>query len=84
MGRWIIETRAGQQMLTHSCDCYRHRDTNQVLRQDIGGGYVRCDRCGESFLPDTLPGNPRLLMCLRDSNDTPAASTSAMDTIPLS
>ena len=84
MGRWIIETRAGQQMLTHYCECYRHRDTNQVLRQDIGGGHIRCDRCGESFLPESLPGNPRLLLCIRDSIETQAVVSTAMDTVPLS
>lgn len=62
MGRWEIKDRAWQQVLTHYCDNLRAGDTNQLLRQDIGGGYIRCERCGESYLPEAVPGNPRLLM----------------------
>ncbi len=70
MGRWTLENRAWQQILTHYCDHTRSGDSNQVLRQDIGGGYIRCERCGGTFLPELAPGNPRLLLrVLR--NDTP-------------
>lgn len=62
MGRWQIEYRAWQQVLTHYCDHLRNNDSNQVLRQDIGGGYIRCERCGKSYLPEAAPGNPRLLL----------------------
>lgn len=62
MGRWSIENRAGQQVLTHYCSHLRGNDSNQILRQDIGGGYIRCERCKESHLPETVAGNPRLLL----------------------
>lgn len=64
MGKWIIETRGSQQILTHHCDQAQPHDTNAALHQDIGGGYVRCDRCHEKFLPTEEPGNPRLMLRL--------------------
>lgn len=69
MGRWVIETRGWQQVLTHYCDHARHNDSNEALRQDIGGGYIRCDRCGEKFLPTEEPGNPRLLLRLKSNEE---------------
>jgi len=65
MGRWVIEMRGWQQILTHYCGHARPNDTADVLRQDIGGGYVRCERCGEKYLPAEEPGNPRLLRRLK-------------------
>jgi hypothetical protein len=65
MGRWVIETRGAQPILIHYCTQLRFNDNNDVLRQDIGGGYVRCDRCGDKFLPAEEPGNPRLLLRVR-------------------
>jgi hypothetical protein len=62
MGRWCIENRTGQQVLTHYCSQLRGNDSNQILRQDIGGGYIRCERCKESYLPEAVAGNPRLLL----------------------
>lgn len=73
MGRWHIENRAWQQILTHYCDNLRANDSNQVLRQDIGGGYIRCERCGETYLPETEPGNSRLLLKIL-RNTTPNIS----------
>jgi hypothetical protein len=67
MGRWVIETRNWQMILTHYCDHARPNDTGEVLRQDIGGGYVRCERCGEKYLPAEEPGNPRLLLWIKPS-----------------
>lgn len=79
MGRWTIEDRAWQQILTHYCDHARAGDSNQVLRQDIGGGYIRCERCGGTYLPDMTPGNRRLLMrVLPDEKPEPAASPSEL------
>ena len=65
MGHWQIETRAWQLILTHTCERARAGDTAEQLRQDIGGGYVRCERCGEKYLPDTEPGHSRLLLRLQ-------------------
>jgi hypothetical protein len=65
MGRWSIDTGGTQPILTHYCDSALPHDTNDVLRQDIGGGYVRCERCGEKFLPEAQPGNPRLILRLK-------------------
>ncbi len=64
MGKWTVETRNYQQVLTHHCDYAGPGDGSDLLRQDIGGGYVRCERCGEKFLPEATPGNPRLLLRL--------------------
>ncbi|HZO90997.1 MAG TPA: hypothetical protein VFB38_21915 [Chthonomonadaceae bacterium] len=65
MGRWIIETRNFQQILTHYCDKAAPNPSNDALRQDIGGGYIRCELCGEKYLPTEEPGNPRLMLRLQ-------------------
>lgn len=65
MGRWNIESYNGQRVLTHYCDHCRSQDTHSVLRQDIGGGYVRCTRCEEKYLPAEEPGSPHLLLRLK-------------------
>ena len=75
MGQWSIENRAWQEVLTHSCDHLRNGDTNQILRQDIGGGYIRCDRCGETYLPEATPGNTRLLLRIQAGEAVEAAPT---------
>lgn len=62
MGRWTVQTKAMQHVLTHYCSEAQPGDDHSALRQDIGGGYVRCERCGEKFLPAQEPGNPRLLL----------------------
>ncbi len=74
MGRWAIERHGSQEILVHDCDRAAHDDTNKVLHQDIGGGYIRCDRCGEKYLPPEEPGNPRLLFCYKPDRkqDAPA------------
>jgi DNA-directed RNA polymerase subunit RPC12/RpoP len=69
MGRWQIETRAWQEILTHTCERARAGDTAEQLRQDIGGGYIRCERCGEKYLPDTAPGHVRLLFRLQRADE---------------
>lgn len=65
MGRWSLEQSGSQPVLTHYCEQARPSDRNDVLRQDIGGGYVRCERCGEKFLPEKQPGDPRLILRLQ-------------------
>jgi hypothetical protein len=75
MGQWQIETRAWQQILTHTCDRARAGDTAEQLRQDIGGGYVRCERCGEKYLPVTEPGHARLLLRLQRKDDVSAQTS---------
>lgn len=65
MGRWNIELYNGQRVLMHICEQCRSQDTHSVLRQDIGGGYVRCIRCGEKYLPAEEPGSPHLLLRLK-------------------
>ncbi len=65
MEKWTVETQGAQRILTHVCASARPNDTADVLRQDIGGGYIRCERCGDKFLPEQEPGNPRLLLRLR-------------------
>jgi hypothetical protein len=65
MGQWHIETRAYQQILIHHCDKARSGENSDPMHQDIGGGYVRCDRCGEKYLPAAEPGHQRLLLRLR-------------------
>ena len=72
MGKWIVETHNWQQVLTHVCDKALPHDNSDVLRQDIGGGYVRCERCEEKFLPEEEAGNPRLLLRLKRTEDTSA------------
>ncbi len=76
MGRWIMDAVEGQPVLTHFCEAARPHDTQEILRQDIGGGYIRCDRCQEKFLPETAAGNPRIILRLQaasglDSSPTP-------------
>ncbi|HEV2472978.1 MAG TPA: hypothetical protein VGS41_09955 [Chthonomonadales bacterium] len=66
---WEMETRGVQRVLTHYCDKADENTDGSLLRQDIGGGYVRCDRCGEKFLPEDAPGNPRLLLRLKPSHN---------------
>jgi hypothetical protein len=65
MEHWIMETGEGQPVLTHICDAARPHDTQEILRQDIGGGYIRCERCQEKFLPQTEPGGTRLMLRLQ-------------------
>ncbi len=64
MERWIIEERLMHNTLLHFCPSARPCDTEQVLRQDIGGGYVRCERCGDKFLPPRDPTGQRILLRL--------------------
>ncbi len=71
MSRWITETQNQQQVLTHYCALARPDDTGALLKQDIGGGYVRCARCGEKFLPEMDMASPRLVMRLKPDSDTP-------------
>lgn len=83
MGQWNIENRAWQQVLTHNCEHLRSGDSSQILRQDIGGGYIRCERCGETYLPDASPGNSRLLLRVQAaemSEVTLPATTTAQTT----
>lgn len=68
MGRWSMDTVEGQPVLTHFCEAARPHDTQAILRQDIGGGYIRCDRCQEKFLPEAVPGNPRVILRLESTN----------------
>jgi hypothetical protein len=65
MEHWTIETYGTQSVLTHRCDAARPDDGNDILSQDLGGGYIRCSRCGDKFLPAVEPGNPRLLLRLK-------------------
>ncbi|HLK56884.1 MAG TPA: hypothetical protein VKU00_09980 [Chthonomonadaceae bacterium] len=65
MEKWTLDTQRAQHVLIHYCEAARASDSNDILRQDIGGGYVRCTRCGEKFLPTQEPGNPRLLLRLQ-------------------
>lgn len=65
MEHWIMDSVEGQPVLTHICDAARPHDTQDILRQDIGGGYIRCDRCGEKFLPDKAPGGSRIMLRLQ-------------------
>lgn len=65
MGRWVIEAKGTQQVLFHYCDGAYQHDNSDILRQDLGGGYVRCDRCSEKFLPSNDAGTPRLLFRLK-------------------
>ncbi len=72
MERWIIEVQGSHRILTHYCQHARSNEGSETLRQDIGGGYVRCDRCGEKFLPEEEPGNPRLFLRVKVTNEAPA------------
>jgi hypothetical protein len=73
MEKWSLDTQHAQPILTHYCDKARSGDTNDALRQDLGGGYVRCDRCGDKFLPPSAPGNPRYIFHLKHSSEAPVA-----------
>jgi len=64
MGSWTLETIGTQSVLAHRCEAARSCDGNELLTQDLGGGYVRCSRCGEKYLPEMQPGNPRILLRL--------------------
>jgi hypothetical protein len=74
MGRWVIEKKGWQQILTHYCDHCRPNESSNALRQDIGGGYVRCEKCEEKFLPAEEPGNPRLLLRLKSEAETQSST----------
>jgi hypothetical protein len=69
MERWTIENRGFQQVLTHSCDKFRPMDTSEVLHLDIAG-YVRCQRCGEEYVPSAAPGEGNILLRLQFDTDT--------------
>jgi hypothetical protein len=69
MERWTIETESYQHILTHHCNKLLPGDDANIIRRDIGGGYVRCERCGEKYLPDSIPGSPRLMFRVRKSED---------------
>ena len=69
MEQWTVEMQGKQPILTHFCAAARPNDTNDVLRQDIGGGYVRCERCKEKYLPTEEPGNPRLMFRLKRAEE---------------
>ena len=70
MSRWTIQTQGFHHVLTHYCDHASARHSADVLRQDIGGGYIRCDLCGEKFLPEEEPGNPRLLLRIEPNTES--------------
>ena len=74
MEHWVIETQNYQHILTHYCAKARPNDGAAIIRQDIGGGYVRCERCGEKFLPEEQPGSPRLLFRVKMIQDSGASS----------
>lgn len=65
MAIWEVETQAGQPVLTHACGRALPHDGTGIMHQDIGGGYFRCERCGEKYLPPESPGNPRYLLRLK-------------------
>ena len=69
MGRWVIESRNWQQILTHYCDQAHQNDMRDALAQDIGGGYVRCSLCSDKFLPASDPSNPRIMLRLKRANE---------------
>ena len=73
MEKWTIDSQHPQPILTHYCDNARPGEGNGALRQDLGGGYIRCDRCGEKYLPAQEPGNPRLILHLKPSAEAPVA-----------
>lgn len=72
MERWVSETQGHQEILTHNCPAATSVDSSHTLSQDIGGGYVRCSRCNDKYLPEPEPGNPRLLLRFRSCEETPA------------
>ncbi len=67
MERWTLETQGTHRILTHDCPSSQPHDSHDILHQDIGGGYVRCTRCGDKYLPVQEPGNPRILFRLKAS-----------------
>lgn len=73
MEKWSLDTQHSQPILTHYCELARPGEGSGELRQDLGGGYVRCNRCGEKFLPAQEPGNPRYILRLRHSSEAPVA-----------
>ena len=73
MERWSLDTQHSQPILTHYCDDARAGEGNDALRQDLGGGYVRCDRCGDKYLPPHEPGNPRIILRMKHSSEAPVA-----------
>lgn len=73
MEKWSLETQHSQPILTHFCELARPGEGNGALRQDIGGGYVRCERCGDKYLPPHEPGNPRYILRFKHSSDAPVA-----------
>jgi hypothetical protein len=75
MEKWVIETQGFQLILTHYCDAARPNDGSDILRQDIGGTYVRCERCGDKYLPASEPGNPRLLLRVKSPSETGSGPT---------
>jgi hypothetical protein len=73
MEKWILDAHHSQPILTHYCDLAQPGDGGHALRQDLGGGYVRCDLCGEKYLPPPEPGNPRYVFRVRPSDEAPVA-----------
>lgn len=73
MVKWTLDTHHAQPILTHYCEFANNGDNSSALRQDLGGAYVRCDRCGEKYLPAQEPGNPRLILRYRPQAEAPEA-----------
>lgn len=73
MNKWVIEVESTQQVLTHYCEHVRESGGSHILRQDIGGGYIRCSLCGDKYLPQQEPGNPRLLLRVRPAGEAPVS-----------
>ena len=73
MEKWSLDNQHSQPILTHYCELARSGEGNDALRQDLGGGYVRCDHCGDKYLPPLEPGNPRYILRLRHSSEAPVA-----------
>lgn len=73
MEKWVLDTQHSQPILTHYCENVRSGDSSGALRQDLGGGYVRCDHCGDKYLPAQEPGNPRYIFRVKHSSEAPAA-----------
>ena len=71
MEKWSLDSLHSQPILTHYCDNAPDGEGKTVLRQDLGGGYVRCDLCGDKFLPPHEPGNPRYLLRLKHGSEAP-------------
>jgi len=71
MEKWSLDTQHSQPILTHYCEHANSGESNNALRQDLGGGYVRCDRCGDKYLPPQEPGNPRYILRIKPSAEAP-------------